>query len=98
MRAGRSGPRRARRSIPARRKTDWRSAGKHHQTTPMTDQLLAAVSLDTNIAILHTAHVVPALIAAAGEHASLRFLELFAGTIRNPHTRRAYGRAGADFG
>jgi site-specific recombinase XerD len=63
----------------------------------MTDQLLAAVSLDTNIAILHTAHVVPALIAAAGEHASLRFLEFFAGTIRNPHTRRAYGRAAADF-
>lgn len=43
------------------------------------------------------AHVVPALIAAAGEHASLRFLEFFAANIRNPHTRRAYGRAVADF-
>jgi site-specific recombinase XerD len=40
---------------------------------------------------------VPALIAAAGDHAALRFLEFFAGTIRNPHTRRAYGRAVAAF-
>ena len=39
----------------------------------------------------------PALIAAAGERASLRFLEFFAANIRNPHTRRAYGRAVADF-
>lgn len=41
--------------------------------------------------------MVPALIAAAGERASLRFLEFFAATIRNPHTRRAYGRAVAEF-
>jgi site-specific recombinase XerC len=41
--------------------------------------------------------VVPALIAAAGERASVRFLEFFAATIRNPHTRRAYGRAVAGF-
>ncbi len=40
---------------------------------------------------------VPALVAAAGERAAVRFLEFFAGTIRNPHTRRAYGRAVADF-
>jgi site-specific recombinase XerD len=40
---------------------------------------------------------VPALIAAAGERASRRFLEFFAATIRNPHTRRAYGRAVAEF-
>ena len=30
----------------------------------------------------------PAIIAA-GERASLRFLEFFAANIRNPHTRRA---------
>ena len=36
---------------------------------------------------------VPALIAAAGERASMRFLEFFAANIRNPHTRRAYYRA-----
>jgi site-specific recombinase XerD len=41
--------------------------------------------------------VVPELIAAAGDRASTRFLEFFAGTIRNPHTRRAYSRAVAEF-
>ena len=40
---------------------------------------------------------VPALVAAAGERAGLRFLEFFAAAIRNPHTRRAYSRAAADF-
>src|SRR3984885_443785 len=40
---------------------------------------------------------VPELIAAAGDRASLRFLEFFAATIRNPHTRRAYSRAATDF-
>src|ERR1700693_6057090 len=41
--------------------------------------------------------ILPALIAAAGERASLRFLEFFAANIRNPHTRRAYSRAVAEF-
>ncbi len=35
----------------------------------------------------------PSLVTAAGDQASLRFLEFFAGTIRNAHTRRAYARA-----
>ena len=35
----------------------------------------------------------PAIITAAGDRAGTRFLEFFASTIRNPHTRRAYGRA-----
>ena len=39
----------------------------------------------------------PALVAANGERASLRFLEFFAAGIRNPHTRRAYARAASDF-
>ena len=39
----------------------------------------------------------PALVAAAGERASYRFLEFFTAQIRNPHTRRAYVRAVADF-
>ena len=39
----------------------------------------------------------PVLIAAAGDHAGLRFLEFFASTIRNPHTRRAYAHAVTDF-
>jgi integrase/recombinase XerC len=36
---------------------------------------------------------IPALVAAAGKRASMRFLEFFAANIRNPHTRRAYARA-----
>ena len=39
----------------------------------------------------------PALITAAGDRAGMRFLEFFAANIRNPHTRRAYARAAADF-
>ncbi len=35
----------------------------------------------------------PALVAAGGERAGLRFLEFFAATIRDPHTRRAYSQA-----
>jgi integrase/recombinase XerC len=42
-------------------------------------------------------HAVPTLVAAAGERASMRFLEFFAANIRNPHTRRAYGRAAEEF-
>jgi hypothetical protein len=32
----------------------------------------------------------PALAAAAGDRAGMRFLEFFAANLRNPHTRRAY--------
>src|SRR5829696_5299597 len=39
----------------------------------------------------------PALVTAAGDQASLRFLEFFTANIRNPHTRRAYARAVGDF-
>lgn len=39
----------------------------------------------------------PAIVAAAGADAQARFLEFFAATIRNPHTRRAYARACGDF-
>jgi site-specific recombinase XerD len=41
--------------------------------------------------------LVPALIAAAGGKAYNSFLEFFATRIRNPNTRRAYGRAATDF-
>ncbi len=40
---------------------------------------------------------VPAIVAGAGENASRRFLEFFTANIRNPNTRRAYGRAVGDF-
>jgi site-specific recombinase XerD len=49
------------------------------------------------VALIATSPVLPALIAVAGDRASRRFLEFFAANIRNPHTRRAYGRAVADF-
>ena len=39
----------------------------------------------------------PALVAASGDRAGIRFLEFFTAQIRNPHTRRAYARAVADF-
>jgi site-specific recombinase XerD len=49
--------------------------------------------------LVHTAAstVLPALVTAAGERARVRFLEFFAAAIRNGHTRRAYGRAVAEF-
>ena len=39
----------------------------------------------------------PTLVIAAGDSASLRFLEFFAANIRNAHTRRAYARACGEF-
>jgi site-specific recombinase XerC len=45
----------------------------------------------------NTSATLPALVAAAGERASIRFLEFFAANIRNPHTRRAYYRAAEEF-
>ena len=36
---------------------------------------------------------VPAMIAAAGERAALRFIDFFTAHIRNPNTRAAYGVA-----
>jgi site-specific recombinase XerD len=63
----------------------------------MTDQYPVTTSPTRITARLRAAHPVPALIAASGERASLRFLEFFAANIRNPHTRRAYGRAVAEF-
>jgi site-specific recombinase XerC len=44
-----------------------------------------------------TRPALPALVAAAGDRAGVRFLEFFAANIRNPHTRRAYGRAVGEF-
>jgi hypothetical protein len=43
-----------------------------------------------------TRYASPVIIAATGERAELRFLEFFTAAIRNPHTRRAYRRAGLD--
>jgi site-specific recombinase XerD len=43
------------------------------------------------------AQPLPALVRAGGEGAQLRFLEFFAASIRNPHTRRAYAGAVGEF-
>lgn len=43
------------------------------------------------------AFALPAMIASADDRAQRRFLEFFAVTIRNPHTRRAYARATGEF-
>src|SRR5271165_3188948 len=43
------------------------------------------------------APAVPALVAAGGDRAAMRFVEFFAANIRNPHTRRAYARAAEEF-
>jgi len=53
--------------------------------------------MNTETALIPAPNLVPAIIAASGDRAGIRFLEFFASTIRNPHTRRAYGRAVADF-
>ena len=42
-------------------------------------------------------HLVPALIADAGDPASWRYIEFFTANIRNPNTRRAYARACSEF-
>ena len=63
----------------------------------MTARLPIIRDANTRTISRHPPDAVPALIAAAGERASLRFLEFFATNIRNPHTRRAYGRAVAGF-
>jgi site-specific recombinase XerD len=45
-----------------------------------------------------TAHEpLPAMVTAAGERAQVRFLEFFAASIRNAHTRRAYAGAVGEF-
>jgi site-specific recombinase XerD len=49
------------------------------------------------VATTHDPHVVPALIADAGDAAGWRYVEFFTANIRNPHTRRAYARACAKF-
>src|SRR5271154_7378529 len=55
--------------------------------------------LDNSPAIILTASdaIVPALIAARGQHAGRRFVEFFTANIRNPNTRKAYYRAACEF-
>jgi len=64
----------------------------------MSNQLPAVIVLaQTAIGNTGGGGAVPAIIAAAGEQASWRYVEFFTANIRNPHTRRAYARACARF-
>ncbi len=50
-----------------------------------------------NTAIVLPTQQLPSLIESAEKTAKLRFLEFFTVNIRNPNTRRAYGKAAAEF-
>ena len=62
----------------------------------MTDQLPTIIEPVRSGALttpLPDTHLVPVLIADAGEQAAWRYVEFFTANIRNPNTRRAYARA-----
>ena len=61
------------------------------------DQLPAIIEPRRADPAVPDTHLVPALIAAAGEQAGWRYVEFFTANIRNPHTRRAYARACSRF-
>jgi site-specific recombinase XerD len=58
--------------------------------------LIASTSSE-NSALSYLAPIVPAIVTVAGERAQIRFLEFFAASIRNAHTRRAYAGAVTEF-
>jgi hypothetical protein len=68
--------------------------GKGHDAP---DQLPAIVKPGALTTLTDSSHLVPALIADAGEPAAWRYIEFFTANIRNPHTRRAYARACSKF-
>lgn len=57
------------------------------------DHHLPAILKPGQLATAADTHLVPALIADAGEPAAWRYIEFFTANIRNPNTRRAYARA-----
>ena len=87
----------ARRCLPEHPRTSRRAAGNHRAATRVTDQLPAIIPPSALTTAADAAHLVPALIADAGEAASWRYVEFFTANIRNPHTRRAYARACSRF-
>jgi hypothetical protein len=64
---------------------------------PAADQLPAIVQPGAVTPLPTDTHLVPALIAAAGEQAGWRYVEFFTANIRNPHTRRAFALACSRF-
>ncbi len=63
----------------------------------MTEQLPAIVRQAEIVTSSAAGHLVPALVADAGDAAGWRYVEFFTVNIRNPHTRRAYARACSRF-
>src|ERR1700691_4733498 len=63
----------------------------------MTSDRLPAILQPGALAASDGAHLVPALIADAGNQAAWRYIEFFTANIRNPNTRRAYARACQQF-
>lgn len=59
----------------------------------MPAKQLPAILPSGTLAAHNDLHLVPALIADAGEPAAWRYVEFFTANIRNPNTRRAYARA-----
>ena len=52
---------------------------------------------NTNALTVRHAHIVPSILANAGENAATKFLEFFAARIRNANTREPYARACSQF-
>jgi len=63
----------------------------------MTSERLPAIIRPGALAPSDDTHLVPMLIADAGDQAAWRYLEFFTANIRNPNTRRAYARACQQF-
>ena len=63
----------------------------------MTSDQLPAIIRPGALAASDDTHLVPALIADAGDQAAWRYVEFFTANIRNPNTRRAYARACQQF-
>ena len=63
-----------------------------HQGSRQTANVPRAVAVSAS-----SVHVVPSLIANAGDQAAWRYIDFFTANIRNPHTRRAYARACQQF-
>ena len=63
----------------------------------MTSDWLPAIIRPRALAASDDIHLVPSLIADAGDQAAWRYVEFFAANIRNANTRRAYARACQQF-
>ena len=63
----------------------------------MAQNQLPAILPPGALTTMTDTHMVPALIADAGDQAAWRYVEFFAANISNPNTRRAYARACAQF-